>query len=159
MKVEQAISPEDLRRHLIYDAETGRFTRRSDGKSVGWQMTNGYRGVGIGQRQLYEHRAAYAYVHGAWPEAHIDHINGDRTDNRIVNLRSVPRAVNMQNIRKPHKDSSTGLLGVTWNQTEMRFIARIVVDGKAWRKRFTDANEAHTAYLAKKRELHPGSTI
>jgi hypothetical protein len=66
-------------------------------------------------------------VYGEWPNCQIDHINGDRTDNRIVNLRAVSREENARN-RKVPKNSSTGIIGVTKEGGKWR--AHIRIGGK-----------------------------
>jgi hypothetical protein len=74
------------------------------------------------------HRLAWAFVHGGFPDQHIDHINGDPSDNRLCNLRVADRSLNMQNQRHARSDSATGLLGVSKNGSGWR--AEIRVDGK-----------------------------
>lgn len=58
--------------------------------------------------QLQSHRVLWALVYGAWPEQHIDHINRDRSDNRMENLRDVAPDVNSRNNGNPR---GTGLIG------------------------------------------------
>jgi len=63
------------------------------------------------KKRVRAHRLAWAFVHGTWPENQIDHINGDRADNRIVNLRVVTNAENGRN-RKLSKNNSSGYNGI-----------------------------------------------
>jgi len=65
---------------------------------------NGYKAGKIGSDRFYAHRLIWKMVHGVEPE-HIDHINGVRTDNRLVNLRSVPRVLNNRNMRRSMRAS------------------------------------------------------
>ncbi len=159
------IAHEELLRQIHYDPDTGVFTRLVKtsafarlGATKGNPRGVGYRALSVGGKEHYLHRLAWFYVHGEWPRHVIDHINGDKTDNRISNLRDVPQSQNLQNIHRAKSYSSTGLLGATrWKD---KFRADIRVDG---RKRhlgvFETAEAAHQAYLAAKRLYHPASTL
>lgn len=105
------------------------------------------------------HRLAWLYVHGEWPAEDIDHRNGVRHDNRITNLRAVPRSVNNQNIRGPlGNNKSTGLLGV--HKRGSKWTAHIWAGEKLRHLgTFPDAEAAQGAYLSAKRKLHLGCTI
>lgn len=65
-------------------------------------------------KQLKAHRAIWALAHGEWPEQ-IDHINSVRTDNRLINLRSVSVAQNNRNMRR-RRDNTSGIAGVCWDR-------------------------------------------
>jgi HNH endonuclease len=104
------------------------------------------------------HRLAWLYVHGIWPERKIDHINGNPCDNRLVNLRDVSQAQNMQNYRKAKSGSALGIQGVTRNGTG--FMAQLTVNYKnVYLGTFRTSEAAHEAYLVAKRNLHPFSTL
>jgi hypothetical protein len=79
---------------------------------AGWVCGNGYQIVGIGGRQLYAHRVAFALYHGRWPSA-VDHVNGDPLDNRIENLREADGTQNNANAGVPVTNTS-GFKGVIW---------------------------------------------
>jgi hypothetical protein len=93
------------------------------------------------------------------PTTEIDHLNGDRADNKWANLRAASRSTNNQNRRAAHKNNKLGILGV--RQVENgRFLARIRVDGQLRRLgTFTSSEQAHAAYLDAKRTLHQGNTL
>lgn len=88
-----------------YDPETGEFSRLKvgrDGKSFVYvyqahESNNGYARVAACGERYYAHRLAWYYVHGVLPEGELDHVNGDRSDNRIANLRPASRALNAAN--------------------------------------------------------------
>jgi hypothetical protein len=85
--------------------------------------------TGRGRAKIYAHRAAWAYVYGEWPEI-IDHINGDPSDNRIANLRSVTQALNGRNQRLRATNTS-GHCGVYFYKSRKMWTAQIMVDGKS----------------------------
>lgn len=92
------------------------------------------------------------------PEHFIDHIDGDKSNNRLANLRDVCRSVNGQNQRKAMRDNKSGKLGVS--VIGARFRALIVVDGKQrYLGTYDDAEAAHEIYLAEKRKFHAGCSI
>jgi hypothetical protein len=166
MATDHPITMERLRTLLRYEAETGKFywlvNRPGGCAKAGTQAgsieVQGYVVITLLGRRCKAHRLAWFYVHGEWPTEHLDHINGDRTDNRICNLRMVSNAVNMQNLKRARSDNRLNLLGVTAQKN--RFRARIQVDGKLKQiGSFLTAEEAHDAYLIAKRQLHEGCTI
>jgi len=154
-----------LRELLHYDAESGVFSwlgvaphsRRKPGSSP---PTNakGYCILRVDGEKHLAHRLAYLYAHGRWPDGHVDHINGNKRDNRIDNLRAVTCSLNNQNIRQARRHSKTGILGV--RKEGNGFTARLKVGGKSLHiGSFPTAEQAYTAYVQAKRRLHPGCTI
>ena len=152
---------------LNYDPSTGVFTWREAlssrsvvGVRAGTVIHKGYRRITVRSKFYLEHRLAWFYVHGVWPKQFIDHIDGDRTNNRIANLRDASRAANNQNIRKPNVNSTSSLLGVTWDAANYCWIAQITVARKRrYLGRFSDPQKASQAYIEAKRELHEGCMI
>lgn len=88
---------------------------------------NGYLKGGFEGRELLAHRVAWLAMNGSFPCQDIDHINGDRSDNRILNLREVSRAENMKN--KGWSGNRCGAIGV-YKHKFGRFAARIQSGGK-----------------------------
>lgn len=133
-------SETDLTRKLLkslvrYSPETGIFTRlvaRSNrvkvGETVGRKNDQGYLTVNIDGFHYRLHRLAWFYVTGRWPVGDIDHINGDRSDNRWKNLREATRSQNMANMNGGKGRS--GIKGVAWNSARKLWQAQIVVNGK-----------------------------
>jgi len=70
------------------------------------------------------HRLAWLYVHGEWPPEQLDHINGQRDDNRVENLRSATRAENAGNSKR-RADNTSGFKGVYWNAQRSKWQAKI----------------------------------
>jgi hypothetical protein len=89
---------------------------------------NGYGYVSIDGERYLAHRIAWKMFHNTEPE-HIDHVNGDRMDNRIENLRSVDRGTNARNMRKSKRNTS-GATGVSWRANRNKWRAYIMVGGK-----------------------------
>lgn len=154
-----------VRELFFYDAETGVFTRivpiserDPAGKVAGSLQTQGYQQIRVDGGRYLAHRLAWLYVHGEWPKGVIDHINGIPLDNRIANLREADIQINAQNLHKARSDSLTGIQGITkvWN----RWRAQIHIDGSSrYLGSFATPEEAHAAYVAAKREIHPGCTL
>ncbi|WP_395444039.1 HNH endonuclease signature motif containing protein [Caulobacter sp. UC70_42] len=97
------------------------------------------------------HRLAWLLTHGEWPEHEIDHINGDRSDNRLVNLRPATRQQNMIN-RRMHKSNKLGVKGVT--QVKDRYRAQLWFNGEfVLNRTFATIEEASAAYQAKAQEV------
>lgn len=160
------ITLEQARELFDYSADTGvvswkkctaTWVRR--GAVAGHRDSHGYitiRVRGVGYRA---HRIAWLLANGIWPEGDIDHINGDRLDNRLANLRVVSRQGNQQNMRRaPSSNKSTGLLGVS--KSGPKFRANIRIDGsRKYLGTFDTAEAAHACYVAAKRLLHPTCTL
>ena len=64
-----------------------------------------------------------------WPRKTIDHVNGDRSDNRVVNLRSVAHQENHRNRAIP-KSNTSGVMGVYWGKRDRKWYAQIKINGK-----------------------------
>lgn len=150
---------------LIYEPDTGLFfwrvnrrgQKKQGDKAGGVSASTGYIYIGLGNRKRYAaHRLAWLCTHGEWPDGEIDHINGVRSDNRIVNLRVVTPAANRQNMQKAR--GQVGLLGVRRNGK--RFSALIKLDYKShYLGTFDTPEEAHQAYVTAKRALHPAGML
>jgi hypothetical protein len=135
------LDAEYVRAILDYDPETGEFrwrwrddVRKNEntrwaGKVAGTVTTNGYVNISIHCRQYLAHRLAWLIVNGEWPPEEIDHIDLDKTNNRIANLRLATRQENLRNVGL-RKNNFTGVSGVHWCNYARKFIAQIRIDGK-----------------------------
>ena len=115
-------------RDLIWRVNKGQ--RGRIGNIVGSVSSiDGYRKANIDGNTYYIHRLVWLYVHGEFPVYQIDHINGDRSDNRLENLRDVPQRENLRNM-KLSKRNNSGVIGVDWHKLAKKWTARIRVDGR-----------------------------
>jgi hypothetical protein len=102
--------------------------RAQAGQVSGCINKGGYLRTRIQGKLYFNHRLVWFLHHGTWPTA-IDHVNGDRQDNRIENLRPCTLSQNMHN-SKNKTTNKTGVKGVTWSTQKKRYRARIVVKRK-----------------------------
>lgn len=124
------------------------------GDRFGCPHPSGYRrGIFMG-RSRSEHRLVWLLTHGSEPAGEIDHINGDRSDNRPENLRAATRAENCQN-RGVRCDSISGVTGVHQRKESGKWRACVTRNGKTVRLGGFDTKEqAIAAREALKRDLH-----
>lgn len=106
------------------------------------------------------HRLAWLYVNGSFPSKDLDHIDGNRTNNAIANLRQCSRGENLQNQRLPSKNNALKSLGVCFNKQSSKFHAQITYNRTRYHLGyFKNKDEAHAAYVEAKRKLHKFGTL
>jgi hypothetical protein len=135
------LKPNELRELLHYDSDTGRLVwkerpislfpsrnawRRWNGKHAGKEAftaldDKGYKQGNVLGRHYKAHRVIWALHYGSAPDGHIDHINHDKADNRISNLRDVAKRTNHLNLSR-----RAGPMGV--GRFRQRWRARIMVN-------------------------------
>jgi hypothetical protein len=151
-----SLTQERLKELLRYEPLTGllfwRAPNHRQAKGAIGCPTKGYLCVWVNGHYYALHRLAWLYMCGSFPEKLVDHINGDRTDNRWDNLREVTHAQNLQGARKSRTDSKTGILGVC---TDRRYPGRFSAFITRHRVRtylgtFSCPIEAGAAYAAAK---------
>ena len=129
-----------LRQRLRYDAATGTLywnahpalPKKWNGRYAGREAFTAVRNTGYKHGrvdgQAYQaHRVVWAMHHGVWPEGLIDHINQDKTDNRIENLRVVDARENQRN-QRIRRNNTSGVMGVSFFHQTQRWSAYITVN-------------------------------
>lgn len=129
------------------------FGKRKKGREVGTinPLNRNYKSVGFQGRRYYIHRLVWVYFKGP-TKKFIDHKNGDKSDNRIRNLREASKAQNFWNSGKK-KHNSSGIKGVTFKRRF--FCARIGYEGKThYIGTYKTLEEAGAAYQKVAKKLH-----
>lgn len=125
-----------LRQALSYDKETGHFTwvkptgrRAKAGEHAGSHWPSGYVGIACNGKRYLAHRLAWLFVYGEWPSMDVDHINRNKEDNRISNLRLATRSQNNVNADL-RSNNTSGVRGVYWCKRSKRWLARAQRGGR-----------------------------
>ena len=157
---QQSLSHERLKELVIYRAEDGSFVWNKGrpgaggGKPCGSLKPSGYVLIRLDGKFFRAHRLAWFYIHGEWPADEIDHINGNRSDNRICNLRVASRSRNSCN--KPmRKDNQTGAKSVLYFKDWGAYYVRFNLNKTTYNfGPFTSFDEAKVVAIEKRKEAH-----
>jgi hypothetical protein len=149
------ISQEYIKQLFNYDPRTGVFTwiKKLSRKTVigdvaGNLDASGYVRIRIDGKSYLAHRLAYVYVNGLPPENCLDHINGNRADNRICNIREATHHENNLNANIKNKNTS-GHKGVSWDESRKKWRALAKFNFKSYYLgRFVNKDDAIAAYVA-----------
>lgn len=154
-----------LQEYLELDHETGRLfwiKSKNSKHPVGKEAavsTNGKKGylmLGWEGSKYLKHRIVYFMATGVDPGASVvDHINGDKSDNRPANLRVATLKQNSQNIHGPMRNNKTGVLGVHWSNQNKSWCAKLTINGKQRCRFFKNFDDA-VAEIQRLREEHYG---
>lgn len=131
----EELTVEQINKYFTYEEETGKLIwkvnkgkRGRIGNIAGCTNAQGYRRIRLDGKCYREHRLVFLLHHGYLPEM-LDHINNDRSDNRIENLRAVTASQNAHN-RSINSKTTSGVKGVTWDKVNKCWIARITTNRK-----------------------------
>lgn len=145
---------------LSYDPSTGFVTRLKTvasraraGQRAGSLNFQGYVVLQVDGKKFMLHRIIWLLAYGEWPDGEVDHINGDRSDNRLENLRLASRAENGRNMRP--RGGTAGLKGVYWHKRARKWCAQIVKDDvNHYLGLHDEPEDAHAAYCEAAKRLH-----
>jgi hypothetical protein len=153
------LSIEELRKVLRYDPATGHFWWLIVQKGIprnrpaGTIRPDGYRQIRWKNRIYFAHNLAFGFTFDRWPDPGADHINRDKGDNRITNLREASITENRANTEIGRRNTS-GYKGVSFCKRDKRFVAVVNKEYRAYRLgKFSTAEEAAKAYDRKVVEL------
>lgn len=155
-----------LKELLHYNPETGEFTRLVStsnrikvGDIAGGAHNSGYILISVDSKLYLAHRLAWLYINGNFPLKQIDHVNGVRNDNRLINIRECSQYENNQNMVS-RKNATSKHIGVSWNKERNKWRAAIYVNGKQTHLgRFETEQEAINAYIKAKAQNHTFNPI
>lgn len=151
-----------LRELLDYDAATGEFTWRvakaqklmNNRRAATAVNSDGYRHIKIDNKSHKAHRLAWLHVHGEWPSGQIDHIDGDRANNRISNLRSATWGENRHNLKR-YTNNTSGHKGVyQCNQTGKWKVQINAYNKRRYLGAFERIEDAAETYARAAKDLH-----
>lgn len=144
----------ELSEELNYDPASGRFSWKKEPGTI----SNGYRLLRVNQKNMWAHRVAWLLATGEDPEGKVvDHINGNRLDNRIDNLRLATYSQNSANAKR-HSRNTSGLKGASRVKKNGKWTGRWQASITYQRRQinlgyFDTKEEAHAAYLEAARSL------
>lgn len=155
------VNQEELHKILDYDPLTGIFRWKvakgykiKVGSIAGSETGRGYLRIVIDNKKYMAHRLAWFHTFGEWPPKFIDHINGNKLDNKLSNLRLATRAENGYN-RPALKNNTSGVKGVYWHTGEEKWRGRMHVDGVEIQiGRWDSLDEARLAMEKARKDLH-----
>lgn len=159
---------ERLHELLNYDTATGIFTwrmkrrgRAKVGAVAGTPHPKGYIRISVDHVDYLAHRLAWIFVHGPIDDSLvIDHINGNRSDNRIQNLRVVTGMQNANNQQTRLAGERKAMLGASFHKPSGKWISRVKISGKdKYLGLFDTPEQANQAYLKAKREIAAGLNL
>lgn len=149
--IRREIPINELRALLRFDEEGNLWWKipkmgRRKNRPAGCNGKHGYKQIMINGEIFLAHRVIFALYYGFWPNEQIDHINGNKGDNRIENLREASHSQNNHN-RPNYRNNTTGFKGVHTRKDYNKFLARIRINGVAIHLGvFDTAEEASAAY-------------
>ena len=163
----KTVSQEELEEYLLeylsYNPDTGlihynkgvKGRKKTIDQPMGTVSLQGYLTTTAKGKQLKVHRLAWFLHYGVWPNNQMDHINKDKTDNRIANLRDVDHSLQQHNRDMPTPTS--GLIGAHFNKAKGKWKSSIRVGGKSRHLGYFDCpTAAHLSYMVEKEKVLNG---
>lgn len=154
------ITQEYIKSVLHYDSSTGIFTWTKNAipkmrnKIAGTITKKGYINIDVMNKCQKAHRLAWLYVYGYIPKNQIDHINHNKSDNRIKNLREATPQQNQFN-KKITTRNTSGFKGVSFHNLTKKWRAAININKKTkYLGEFNSPEEASFAYNSMAKKIH-----
>ena len=129
------LTQERLKELLTYNLETGVFTRNLTrcgalaGAVAGSVTRKGYRYIKIDSKGYMMHRLVWLYLYGQFPKEQLDHIDGDKLNNKASNLRDAITSQNCVN-QRGRKNNTSGFKGVILEKSSGKWVAQCNANGE-----------------------------
>lgn len=148
-----------MKEYLRYEPDSGRFiwikspsANVNVGAIAGGPDAGGYWRISLLGKFHSAHRLVFLYLNGEMPKGEVDHINGDKADNRLANLRICERGQNCQNVRV-RKDNRLGIKGLRITKSGT-IEAQVIARKQRHSKTFSTIEEAQSWLTQKREEVH-----
>lgn len=144
----------------LFEYKDGKLFRKINssnqkaGNESGWVKNDGYRAVRFKNKDVLVHRLIF-FVHYEFMPVQVDHINGDKTDNRIENLRQASASQNNYN-QKISKKNKSGCKNVSWNKTRNKWVVRVKYEKVKLKQWYVDDFEFAELLATEAREKFHG---
>ncbi len=150
---DSSLTYEEASKILTYDPETGEISRLNKRSATNRPSKTGYKKLDVQGKTYGQHRLAWLLYYKKWPDNHINHINGDPSDNRICNLEDVLPLVNANSYRKISSRNKSGYKNVYWMESKQKWAASKMYYGVSYfLGLFETAEEANDAVIQFKKD-------
>lgn len=164
LKNKEDFSVEYLKSLLKYDPKSGYFfwkinksSRARIGRKTGNKNGNGYIILKVDCYRFQAHQIAWLLVKGKWPKKDIDHIDGNRSNNSISNLREATKQQNAWNMKRKNGENiknTSGTKGVYFNKARKKWEVSIGVGRKIYIGLFSELSDAVLARKKSEKKYH-----
>jgi hypothetical protein len=139
--------------HKIFEYKDGILYRIKTGKEAGHINSRGYKHAKIGNKKYQVHKLIFIMQHGYLPKE-IDHIDGNKLNNSINNLREVTHNQNMHN-RKINSNNTSGIKGVCFDKNTNKWRGQVAFNNKVhYVGIFEDIDDAKNAVMKFREKMH-----
>ena len=159
------MNKDEILKYFNYNKKKGHLTwkwhwdntviNKQLGTLVGNKTKDGYLRVTVNYKSYKVHRLIWCIEKETWPKM-IDHVNGNKIDNRIQNLRAASNRINQSN-RHTHRNGR--LVGTDFHKESGRWRARITINKREkYIGLYGTELKAHNAYIEEVKKLYIGGT-
>lgn len=157
--LKEELTQEIVKEYLDYAPATGILTwlkkpckRTVVNTRAGTEADSGYRYLSLFGKRYPEHHVVWFWVHGYWPSLQIDHIDQNRSNNALHNLREVTKAENARN-RSRRRNTKVEEAGIWYCRKRQRYVSEITVNGKKVYQKTFKAEDINAAIRQRKQKL------